>query len=398
MAGGARRSVAICDDSGADGAVGAGDARRVHGRPCDGASPRLWITPARRGGAWHCDGMPRPDLPHELGDHFSVTEARASGVSRSRLRARDLERTFHGARSRAEQADATSPSDPETAYPPTPEALRMLTLARQYAAVMPVDAYFSHVAAAVIWGAPLPSRLLKSPKGQDDHDRADPPLDVSVPWPARSPRGRGVLGHAIRPTMGTAVVHPGTGLRVSDPATTWTTLGGGMPHPYDLVAVADFFVRVRRPPFHRPSDAVAPPLATTDDLAKVIEAGRRRHAPRLRDALARVRTGSASRTETWTRLTLVDAGLPEPVLDFDVFDDAGAWLARVDMAYPQWRIAIEYEGIHHSSGEQWERDVDRYARLEAAGWKVIRVTKQTLFTSPRMIEQRVRAAIAASGR
>jgi len=64
------------------------------------------------------------------------------------------------------------------------------------------------------------------------------------------------------------------------------------------------------------------------------------------------------------------------------------------MAYPQWKIAIEYDGRHHGEGEQWERDVDRLARLEAEGWLVIRVTRTLLFGHPETVAARVRAAIA----
>ncbi len=167
-----------------------------------------------------------------------------------------------------------------------------------------------------------------------------------------------------------------------------------LPHRYDLVAVADYFCRVARAPGGLSGRAVAPPLATIGQLEAALAAGRRAGAAELRAALGRVRTGASSRTETWTRLTLVDAGLPEPLLDVDVFDDVGRFLACVDMAYPRWRIAVEYEGTHHSSGTQWESDVDRYAGLEAAGWRVIRVTRSILFRTPATLVGRVRGAIA----
>ncbi|WP_243062356.1 endonuclease domain-containing protein [Humibacter sp. RRB41] len=117
----------------------------------------------------------------------------------------------------------------------------------------------------------------------------------------------------------------------------------------------------------------------------------------LRDALARVRTGSASRTETWTRLTLVDAGLPEPVLDYDVYDEHGMFLGCVDMAYPELRIAIEYDGQQHrTDSRQWMKDIDRIDRLVEEGWRVIRVTSSLLFQHPEELARRVRAARVAA--
>ncbi|UUT36104.1 endonuclease domain-containing protein [Microbacterium elymi] len=248
----------------------------------------------------------------------------------------------------------------------------------------------------MLWDAPVPRGLLAADRDPEQPRPAFDPdvLEVGVFWPDRAPRGAGIRGHAIRPGLVWTVTHPVSGLRLTSPASTWAMLAGQLPHPYDLVAIADHFVRVQRPPHSRSWEDVPPPSATIDQLAAAVHAGRRRGITELRDALARVRTGAASRTETWTRLTLVDAGLPEPVLDHDVFDSHGRFVARVDMAYPEWKIAIEYDGTHHNDGQQWEHDVDRLARLEDEGWRVIRVTRTLLFAHPATMIARVRAAIA----
>lgn len=251
-------------------------------------------------------------------------------------------------------------------------------------------AFFFGFSAAVLWDASLPPQIFRKIDAEL--------LDVAVHWPRRAPRGAGVRGHSVRLELVRAVTHPVSGLLVASPASTWASLAPLLTHPYDLVAVADHFVRIHRPPHSRPWASMPKPLATLDQLAAVVAAGRRDGVRALKAALPRVRTGAASRTETWTRLTLVDAGLPEPVLDHDVFDELKRFLARVDMAYPQWKIAIEYEGSHHTEDEQWERDIDRYAALEAAGWLVIRVTRTMLFGTPDRLVARVRAAIARRSR
>lgn len=136
------------------------------------------------------------------------------------------------------------------------------------------------------------------------------------------------------------------------------------------------------------------PLATLEQLDAAVRAGRRIGVGRLRLALPRVRGLAASRPESWTRLTLVDAGLPEPELNHDVFA-GGVKLACVDLAYPALRIAVEYDGEHHlRDPEQWSRDIRRYERLEAAGWIVIRVAKAELFSAPGVLVERVNRAIA----
>src|SRR5690606_22127905 len=122
--------------------------------------------------------------------------------------------------------------------------------AAQYEPVMGDDAYFSHITAAVLWDAPLPGHLFRSRR--DEPPVFDPEaLDVSIPWPGRAPRGEGVVGHSIRARLANSMVHRTSGLRIASPAATWAMLVGRLWHPYDLVAVADYFVHVRRSPFSR---------------------------------------------------------------------------------------------------------------------------------------------------
>ncbi|WP_029145369.1 endonuclease domain-containing protein [Microbacterium luticocti] len=343
--------------------------------------------------------MARGEIPPELGAAFGVAAARQAGLSRSRLRGPDLERPFHGARAVVgAQLIADDADDAERAYPRTPGQRRIHARAAQYAPVMPAGSFYFGLTAAVLWNAPVPGQLLSF--DADDRRGTEHPsshadvLDVAVFWPQHAPRAKGIRGHAVRPGLAWTLDHPVSGWRIASPASTWVTLPAWVTHPYDLVAIADHFVHVHRPPHSRPHQVVSDPLATIAQLTAAVDAGRRRGIDDLRVALPRVRTGAASRTETWTRLTLVDAGLPEPVLDHDVLDAHGRFIATVDMAYPQWKIAIEYEGAHHSVGAQWEKDVDRLARLEMAGWRVIRVTRSMLFREPAIIVARVRAAIA----
>ena len=97
------------------------------------------------------------------------------------------------------------------------------------------------------------------------------------------------------------------------------------------------------------------------------------------------------------RLIVVDAGLPEPVLDYDVYDSSGEFLGCVDAAYPHARVALEYEGDQHRTDErQWQRDIVKHDDLVRAGWRVLRVTREQLFTQPWAVAARVRDALRAS--
>jgi hypothetical protein len=108
-----------------------------------------------------------------------------------------------------------------------------------------------------------------------------------------------------------------------------------------------------------------------------------------------LRPGVDSPPETRTRLVLVAAGLPEPLVNADVLDHTGAWLARPDLSWPRWRVAVEYEGDHHRTDRaQWRRDLGRDAVLQANGWLVLRVGADDLVRPDRLVA-RVRAALAS---
>jgi hypothetical protein len=51
--------------------------------------------------------------------------------------------------------------------------------------------------------------------------------------------------------------------------------------------------------------------------------------------------------ETRSRLVLVLRGLPRPELQYQVYDEFGEFVARLDMAYPGLKLAMEYDGRGH---------------------------------------------------
>ncbi|MCR2810141.1 MULTISPECIES: hypothetical protein [unclassified Microbacterium] len=308
---------------------------------------------------------------------FRVADARRDGMTRRQVDRAELERPFTGLR--AARAD-TGPADPD-AHPADVRREALIRAARQFAAHMHEGEFFSHATAAALWGLPLPALDLTE-------------LDVAVCAPSRAPRGRGVRGHQLAGAQVTAG-SGAHGLRMTSPASTWAQLGRVVRHPYDLTAVADAVILVPRiaGPFGR---VLRPPLADVADLERELRRGRRIGIAALEEALLRTRHGSVSRPETWCRLTIVDAGLPEPVLDHDVYDDAGQFVGCVDLAYPGLRIAIEYEGDHHRVDlRQWNRDIAKHDRLAELGWRVIRVTRSMVFDEPGVLIGRVRSALRA---
>ena len=104
--------------------------------------------------------------------------------------------------------------------------------------------------------------------------------------------------------------------------------------------------------------------------------GRRNIRP-ARDLLRLVDGGAESPRETRLRLLILDAGLPRPQTQVRVRDEYGQIVARVDLGWPELKIAVEYDGDQHwTDRRQFANDIRRIELLQALGWIVIRVTAQ----------------------
>lgn len=277
---------------------------------------------------------PRP-LPRPLlGVPFTLAQAQRYGVDALRLRAGDIHHPFHG---------VNLSERPE----------EVLDLCRSYLPVMPADAYFSHTTAAALLGIPLPPAA-----------RAHP-LHVSVASPRTAPRGRGVVGHSLRALEGALV----DGLPVSAPAHVWCQLSG-LVDARELVAAGDHLVGARS----------RAPLTTIDELSDLCVRVRRTKGAKARMwALPRIRFGADSRPESLLRLLLEGVGIGDLAVNVPVVVNRGKVL-HPDLALTAQRIAFEYEGDgHRVNRRQWFLDIKRHDLLEAAGWRVVRVTADDLF-------------------
>jgi very-short-patch-repair endonuclease len=111
----------------------------------------------------------------------------------------------------------------------------------------------------------------------------------------------------------------------------------------------------------------------------------------VRQAAALVDPRAESRPESITRVVLVQAGLAV-VPQYRVAVGSRV-VARVDLALPALKIAIEYDGRWHENDLQRALDNDRLAALRAAGWTVIVVTAELLRDHRRLVAT-VSAAVA----
>lgn len=267
--------------------------------------------------------------PPLRGRPFRVREALHRGVPASRLRSRRLCRPFHGTRCWT---------------PPTSHADR----ARAVAPRLRYDQAFSHTTAAHLLGIPLPRRL-----------EADRRIHVTTIGKDQAIRVRGTVGHRTRAHLAN-VVRSGT-TPIVDPATTFVVLAAFLTVD-ELVIAGDALVGWLN-------------WCTVDELRAVVRRHRGgRHVRKARAALAEVRPGSRSPGETRLRLVLVRRGLPLPSLNHDVVV-GGRWVACVDLAYPDARVAIEYESdLHRSDPRVFRKDLTRGERLKDVDWWLIRAT------------------------
>lgn len=159
----------------------------------------------------------------------------------------------------------------------------------------------------------------------------------------------------------------------------------------DLVVIGDALVL--EPHALDPRDIR--PWISIEALAAACASSRSPGCRAARLAMARVRGGAESRTETLLRLLLVSAGLPEPALGVEIYDDRGSWIGRFDMVYASRRVIVEYDGDQHrQSTRQYEKDMVRLDRANEAGWTVVRVRARGLFVAPEETVERVRLALS----
>ena len=108
-----------------------------------------------------------------------------------------------------------------------------------------------------------------------------------------------------------------------------------------------------------------------------------------------VADGSAeSPPESLTRILLIAAGFPRPVTQILIRDDDGHPVYRLDMGWPQYKVAVEYDGAQHwTDPARRARDIERLEFLAARGWTIIRVSWMQLRDQPKTVVNRVARAL-----
>lgn len=135
---------------------------------------------------------------------------------------------------------------------------------------------------------------------------------------------------------------------------------------------------------------------TTPRALVVAAAGASGHGvARARRAAALVRSHVDSPQESRLRLLMLFIGLPEPEVAHEVIAAGRARL--LDTAYPQWRVAVEYDGRHHvERDQQWSDDIERREQLGDQEWRIVTITGKQMW-NPERVLSRIRRALEKAG-
>ena len=299
-------------------------------------------------------------LPAELlSGPFTLAQAQAQGVPRSRLLRADVERVSR------------------SLYRPIDWDFDLESAARALSAATP-GAWISHVTAARLRCSCLPPWLADSTE-----------LHLSKPRSVPGARRKGVIGHRV--IAAEDEVESVDGIRISTRPRTWLDMARLLPLN-DLVCMGDELIRVPR----QALEGRDTPFATLEELHALVE----RHpnlqgVVRARQALELMRVGADSAPESLLRLAMLDAGIPEPELQLKLRSD-DPFSPSADLGFRQRRVAIQYDGGHHLAEAQTLSDRRRNKAFEAAGWTVLVFRRDDLADGFELATKKIRKALRSA--
>ncbi len=102
-----------------------------------------------------------------------------------------------------------------------------------------------------------------------------------------------------------------------------------------------------------------------------------------------------SPAESWLHLLIVELGFPHPEANWSICAPDGREIYRLDLAWPDLRIAVEYDG-YAAHVDRAHADEARDEDLRRRGWIVVRVTVDDL-SAPTQLAHRLRDAFSRRG-
>lgn len=129
-----------------------------------------------------------------------------------------------------------------------------------------------------------------------------------------------------------------------------------------------------------------------DLLAHVATHAGAKGIKRLRRAVRLAEPRSESAMETRLRIALIRGRLPAPLVQSDLCDSKGRFIGRVDLYYPDRRLALEYDGANHK--DRLDADLRRQNAILSAGYHLLRFSAADL-RKPESVAAQIRQARAA---
>jgi hypothetical protein len=121
---------------------------------------------------------------------------------------------------------------------------------------------------------------------------------------------------------------------------------------------------------------------------------RRRGIVAVRELIPLARPEAESPMESEARLAMHDCGVPSPELQYEIFDRRGK-LWRVDFAWPQQLLAVEYDGYDwHSGPDDFTKDRQKRAALIELGWSVMSIVADDVRRSKWDMARRIKHQLA----
>ena len=227
------------------------------------------------------------------------------------------------------------------------------------------DAVVTGRSAAVLWGVDLAG--------------ADDPVELTVSPGTHQVRVEGLV--VRRALLDPGLVRRRRGVPVTAPAATVVRLASVLSRDSAVAAV---------------DQLVTAGVVGLDAVRELAGGAQGPGSARARDVAALADGLAESPQETRVRLLIGRSGLPAPIAQYRVFDRDG-FVARVDFAWPERRLALEYDGLWHGGAGQFIRDRERLNRLREAGWQVVFVTAADLRDPDRLLV-RIATALSTSAR
>jgi hypothetical protein len=188
-------------------------------------------------------------------------------------------------------------------------------------------------------------------------------------------------GVRMRPTMG-LMVHQRTGAPLQRVAGRLATAPA-----WTAVEVAR---QLRRPRALAALDAALhSSVCTRAELESAVrEQKGRRGIVQVRELLGHADGRAESGMESEARLVMIDYGLPTPELQYEIPGPDEVW--RVDFAWPDQRVAAEYESVDwHAGRAEMLRDKKRLAAIQELGWTLIPIVVDDVRREPWRLADRI---------